>query len=50
MLIPIFTDGGQASSIRSNCVQPVIGGESGGDLSRIQSNSVYTAVLEVYYV
>ena len=51
MKIIIFSDNdGCASSIRGNCVQPVVGGSSAMSIDRAQSNSIYTAVMEVYYV
>ena len=41
---------GCARSIRGNCVQPVVGGSSAMSIDRAQSNSIYTAVMEVWYV
>ena len=49
MTIIIFADNdGCARSIRGNCIQPVVGGASAMSLDRAQSNSIYTAVMEVY--
>ena len=49
MRLIIFSDNdGCARSIRGNCIQPVVGGESAMSLDRAQSNSVYTDVMEVY--
>ena len=51
MTIIIFADNdGCARSIRGNCIQPVVGGASAMSLDSAQSNSVYTAVMEVWYV
>ena len=51
MKIIIFSDNdGCARSIRGNCVQPVVGGSSAMNLDRAQSNSIYTAVMEVWTV
>ena len=51
MKIIIFSDNdGCARSIRGNCVQPVVGGSSAMSIDRAQSNSIYTAVMEVWYV
>lgn len=51
MQLIIFADAdGCARSIRGNCVQPVVGGASAMNLDRAQSNSIYTAVMEVWYV
>ena len=51
MKIIIFSDNdGCARSIRSNCIQPAMGGGGGMDIDRAQSNSIYTAVMEVWYV
>ena len=48
MKIIIFADAdGCARSIRGNCIQPVMGG-GGMDIDRAQSNSIYTAVMEVW--
>ena len=50
MKIIIFSDNdGCARSIRGNCVQPVVGGSSAMSIDRAQSNSIYTAVMEVWY-
>ena len=49
MTIIILADNeGCARSIRGNCIQPVVGGASAMSLDRAQSNSIYTAVMEVY--
>ena len=49
MQLIIFSDNdGCARSIRGNCVQPVVGGASAMGIDRAQSNSIYTAVMEVY--
>ena len=49
MRLIIFADNdGCARSIRGNCVQPVVGGSSAMSIDRAQSNSIYTAVMEVY--
>ena len=51
MKIIIFADAdGCARSIRRNCVQPVVGGASAMSLDYAQNNSIYTAVMEVWYV
>ena len=51
MRLIIFSDNdGCARSIRGNCVQPVVGGASAMSIDRAQSNSIYTAVMEVWYV
>ena len=56
MKIIIFTDkDGCARSIRSKCIQPPMSGASAVSLDSAQNNSVYnnsvyTAVLEVWYV
>ena len=51
MQLIIFSDNdGCARSIRGNCVQPVVGGASAMSIDRAQSNSIYTAVMEVRYV
>ena len=51
MQLIIFSDNdGCSRSIRGNCVQPVVGGSSAMNLDRSQSNSIYTAVMEVWYV
>ena len=51
MTIIIFSDNdGCARSIRGNCVHPVVGGSSAMSIDRAQSNSIYTAVMEVWYV
>ena len=51
MQLIIFSDNdGCARSIRGNCVQSVVGGSSAMNLDRAQSNSIYTAVMEVWYV
>ena len=51
MTIIIFADNeGCERSIRGNCIQPVVGGASAMSLDLAQSNSVYTAVMEVWYV
>ena len=51
MQLIIFSDNdGCARPIRGNCVQPVVGGSSAMSLDRAQSNSMYTAVMEVWYV
>ena len=51
MTLIIFADtDGCARSIRGNCVQPVVGGSSAMSIDRAQSNSIYTAVMEVWYV
>lgn len=51
MQLIIFADAdGCARSIRGNCVQPVVGGSSAMSIDRVQSNSIYTAVLYIYYV
>ena len=51
MKIIIFSDNdGCARSIRGNFVQPVVGGSSAMSIDRAQSNSIYTAVMEVWYV
>ena len=48
MKIIIFSDNdGCARSILGNCVQKVVGGSSAMNLDRAQSNSIYTAVMEV---
>ena len=41
---------GCSMAIRGNRVQPVVGGSSAMNLDRAQSNSIYKAVMEVYYV
>ena len=49
MKIIIFADAdGCARSIRSNCIQPVMGG--GMDIDHAEGHSIYTAVVEVWYV
>ncbi len=51
MQLIIFSDNdGSARYIRGNCIQPVMGGASAMNLDRAQSNSIYTAVMEVWYV
>ena len=51
MKIIIFDDkDGCSMAIRGNCVQPVVGGSSAMSIDRAQSNSIYTAVMEVWYV
>ena len=51
MTLIIFADNdGCSRSIRGNCVQPVVGGASAMSIDRAQSNSIYTAVMEVWYV
>ena len=51
MTIIIFADNeGCARSIRGNCVQPVVGGSSAMSIERAYRNSIYTAVMEVWYV
>ena len=56
MTIIIFADNeGCARSIRSKCIQPAMSGASAVSLDRAQNNSVYnnsvyTAVIEVWYV
>ena len=51
MQLIIFSDNdGSARSIRGNCIQPVMGGASAMSIDRAQSNSIYTAVMEVWYV
>ena len=51
MTIIIFADNdGCSRSIRSKCIQPVMVGASAVSLDRAQSNSVYTAVMEVYEI
>lgn len=51
MRLIIFTDdNGCSRSIRGNCVQPVMGGVSAMTLDNAVGNSIYTAVLEVWYV
>ena len=51
MQLIIFSDNdGCARSIRGNCVQPVVGGASAMSIDRAQSNSIYKAVMEVWYV
>ena len=50
MKIIIFSNNdGWARAIRGNCIQPGMGG-GGMDIDRAQSNSIYTAVMEVWYV
>ena len=51
MKIIIFSDNdGCARSIRGNRVQPVVGGSSAMCIDGAESNSIYTAVMEVWYV
>ena len=51
MQLIIFADAdGCERSIRGNCVQPVVGGSSAMSIDRAQINSIYTAVMEVWYV
>ena len=51
MQLIIFSDAdGCARCIRCNCIQPVMGGSSAMNLDRAQGNSIYTAVMEVWYV
>ena len=51
MKIIIFSDAdGCARSIRGNCVQPVVGGSSAMSIDRAQSNSIYTAVMDIFEV
>ena len=51
MTIIIFADNdGCSRSIRGNCIQPTVGGASAMSIDRAQSNSIYTAVKEVWYV
>ena len=51
MTIVIFADNdGCSRSIRGNCIQPVVGGSSAMSIDRAQSNSIYIAVMEVWYV
>ena len=51
MQLIIFADNdGCSRSICGNCIQPVVGGTSAMNLDRAQSNSIYTAVMEVWYV
>lgn len=51
MRLIIFADNdGCSRSIRGNCVQPVVGGRSAMNLDRAHNNSIYTAVMEVWYV
>ena len=51
MKIIIFSDNdGCARSIRGNCVHPAVGWSSAMSIDRAQSNSIYTAVMEVWYV
>lgn len=48
MMIPIFTDGGGCSrSLRGSCIQPSM---HDNEIDNAQSNAIYTAVLEIYYV
>ena len=48
MQLIIFSDNdGCARSIRGNCVQQVVGGSSAMIFDRAESNSIYTAVMEV---
>ena len=49
-LIIFSDDDGCARSIRGNCIQPVVGGASAMSLDYEQNNSIYTAVMEVWYV
>ena len=51
MKLIIFADAdGCARSLRGNCVQPVVGWSSAMSIDRAQSNSIYTAVMEAWYV
>lgn len=51
MTIVIFADNdGCSRSIRGNCVQPVVGGSSAMSIDRAHSNSIYTAVMEVWEI
>ena len=52
MNLPIDTceNGACSFAIRGNCVHPVMGGSSAMSIDRAQSNSIYTAVMEVWYV
>ena len=49
-LIIFADDDGCARSIRGNCIQPVVCGASAMSLDYAQNNSIYTAVMEVWYV
>ena len=49
-LIIFADDDGCARSIRGNCIQLVVGGASAMSLDYAQNNSIYTAVMEVWYV
>ena len=51
MRLIIFSDNdGCSRSIRGNCIQPVVGWRGAMSIDRAQSNSIYTAVMEVWYV
>ena len=51
MKIIIFADNdGCSRSIRGNCIQPCMGGVSARSVTEGTSSSVYTAVMEVWYV
>ena len=51
MQLIIFADAdGCARSIRGNCVQPAMGAASAMSIDRAQSNSIYTAVMEVWEI
>ena len=48
MTIIIFADNdGCARSIRGNCIQPSM---HDNEIDSVQSNAIYTAVMEVWYV
>ena len=48
MRLIIFADNnGCSRSIRSNCIQPCMGGVSAMTLENAISNAIYTAVMEV---
>lgn len=51
MKLIIFADDDWcARSIRGNCIQPCVGGASARSVEEGTSSSVYTAVMEVFYV
>ena len=51
MRLIIFSDNdGCYRSIRGNCIQPAMGGASAMPIDRAQSNSIYTAVMEVWEI
>lgn len=51
MRLIIFADAdGCSRSIRGNCIQPCMGGGSARSVTEGTSSSVYTAVMEVWYV